>query len=706
MADTPGEPSRPYAGPRLLLTASAGKTAPRLLQDLLSYDPRFEDRAKRNLLTSPPPLWDPNAERTAAVPRRNCRHAFLTKEEQSQLPSSGEEPRLAAVYKLAAYCSRCRYHFLLQVDYHGDGQRNAICQSHSREFPLHHFLFQGEGGHGTFAFACSAPPCPAALTIQVTPPRLTEDDVNTLTNRAVLRRRWEAAKVLAGERADPNMARPVDAPDFLNTYLQDSLNPQKGKARIPLLNRKFLKTFGRDCDGILKKLGFTNAVENDEDDSPAHVWYLPKPDEPTERQMIEDVRYELNTIILSYPEQERIGARHVALSPPSARGLMERLLGCDEYPKVKGRTQTRSTNHEEDHPYYAGLGAVGDFADELLLFAYQRQTAVDEANAPFYFECLQDLALGRNSEILQGEVAMLASQGRFKRSEVALAYRYFDMNPAHAHILNDEHITGVFRSRLGDISPATAEESRRQLRIIGYARGSNTIIQAASDTIETYEQALSWLDMEQSTADDFVPTMYASKISDNPTNKDVARKAVEIIAKHRNSQRLRDFLEHGSMQAAAMDEGEAYATLEIHDRTVQLDSALLATQVQLLIESNPTNIARLQEAWAIVREDQKSRFGESSDYQMLSTVNYPVETWPVGCCNIGNTCYLNSVLQFLFTIKPLRDLVLNCDENLQELTLEALKSKRVGRMAVSLARAETGQQCEYHAIHVVIPTVR
>jgi ubiquitin carboxyl-terminal hydrolase 25/28 len=694
MEGIPGAPAPLHAAARMLLTAPTGKTAPRLLQDLLSYDPRFEDRAKRNLLTSAPPLWDPDAERTAAVPRRNCRHTFLNKEEQSELPGPGEAPEPATVYKLAAYCSRCRHHFLLQVDYHGDGERNAICRSHSREFPLHHFLFRCGDGHGAFMFACSAPRCPAALTIQVTPPRLTDDNINTLTNRAVLRQRWEAAKLLAGERADTSMARPVDAPDYLNTYLQDSLNPQKGKQRIPLLNRKFLKTFGRDCDSILKKVGFTSAVENDEDGSPAHVWYLPKPVQPAERQMIEDVRYELNTIILGYPEHERLGARHVPMNPPSARSLIERLLGCDDYPKVKGRTQTRSTNHEEDHPYYAGLGAVGDFSDELLLFAYQRQMAVDSANAPYYFECLQDLALGRGSESLQDQVAILASQGRFKRSEVALAYRYFDMNPAHADILNDAHITGVFRSRLGDISPATAEESRRQLRIIGYARGSNDIIQAASDTIETYEQALSWLDMEKSHADDFVPTMYASKISDNPANTQVARKAVEIIAKHRNSQRLRDFLEHGSMEAAAMDEGEAYATLEINDRSVQLDLDLLTSQVHLLIESNPTNVARLQEAWAKVRQDQESRFGKSSVYQMLPTVTYPVETWPVGCCNIGNTCYLNSVLQFLFTIKPLRELVLQCDKNFQELTPEALESKRVGRMAVSLARAETGQQCE------------
>lgn len=682
------------------LTPCAGKTAPRLLQDLLSYDPRYEDRARRNLLTTPPPHYDPDAERSAAVPRKNCRHVLLYKEEQSF-----QEPQPSPVAKVAAYCSRCRFHFDVRVDCRDNGDRNAPCGPRNPEYPLHHFQFQRQSGEGTYGFCCSAPRCPADLTIRIAPPRFTDHDVHTLTDRVLLRRRWEAAKALVGDRADGTMARPVDAPDYLNTYLQDSLNPQKGKTRIPLLNRKFLKTFGRDCDSILKKVGFTSAVEIDEDGTEADVWYLPRPSpagqvldsvEPTVRNVIEDARYELNTIIINYPERERVNARHVQLKPPSARSFIERALGCDQYPKAKGRTETRSTNHEEDHPYYAGLGAVGDFADELLLFAYHRQTAMDKANAPYYFECLQDLAVGRRSESLQSEVAVLASQGSFKRSEVALAYRYFDIDPSHAHALNDDHITGVFRSRLADISAATAEESRNQLRIIGYARGSRAILDAASDSIETYDQALSWLGMDSTHPDDFIASMFTSKVGDNPASKDTARKALQIVANHRNSQRLKDFLENGTMEAAAMDEGEAYATLEIDDRTAQIDLDILSSQVQALIESNPSNVARLQEAHTKVRQDQENRFGKSSEYQMHSTVDYPVESWPVGCCNIGNTCYLNSVLQFLFTIKPLRDLVLHCENNLQDLAPEALRKKRVGRTAVSLARAETGQQCKYY----------
>jgi ubiquitin carboxyl-terminal hydrolase 25/28 len=167
------------------------------------------------------------------------------------------------------------------------------------------------------------------------PPHLSDQDIETLTNQARLRKRWEDAKQIAGERADATMARRVDGPDFLNTYLQDSLNPVKGKTRIPLFNKKFLKTFGRDCDAILQRLGFTTTLE-DENDSESRVWYLPQPGEaqdPLERTLrntIEDVRCELNTIILSIPENDRVGARHKPSFPTPSRAHIERALACDD----------------------------------------------------------------------------------------------------------------------------------------------------------------------------------------------------------------------------------------------------------------------------------------------------------------------------------------------------------------------------------------
>jgi ubiquitin carboxyl-terminal hydrolase 25/28 len=329
----------------VLTRLCAGKTAPRLLQDLLTYDPRHEERAGRNLLTSPPPQYDGKGPNTPAVPARNCRHKLFTKTEQSQLPLAGEDPGPEPIYKVASYCTKCRWHVDVTVDHTKDGSEHKPCGKGNKDYALHHFCYSREddsdGANGlnaplrprTYTFYCSAPACPVTVVISFKPPCFSDSDIETMTNQAQLRRRWEAAKQLAGDRADAAMARRVDAPDYLNTYLQDSLNPAKGKARIPLLNKKFLKTFGRDCDSILQRLGFESKQEADSDGAMSPVWYLPKPEEPTcldttVRDKIEDARYELNTIILDMPENEREGCRQTPMYPTPSQSHIERTLAC------------------------------------------------------------------------------------------------------------------------------------------------------------------------------------------------------------------------------------------------------------------------------------------------------------------------------------------------------------------------------------------
>jgi ubiquitin carboxyl-terminal hydrolase 25/28 len=137
---------------------------------------------------------------------------------------------------------------------------------------------------------------------------------------------------------------------------------------------------------------------------------------------------------------------------------------------------------------------------------------VDVETRSYYYECLQDLAVGRKSETLEMQVAMLGSQGFTSRREVDAGYRYFGIEPAHASLINDEHIIGVFKSRLSDTSPSMADEPRRMLRIIGDARYSASIRAEAADALETYEQALSWLGLSPDQADDFVVTMVSLKV--------------------------------------------------------------------------------------------------------------------------------------------------------------------------------------------------
>jgi len=53
---------------------------------------------------------------------------------------------------------------------------------------------------------------------------------------------------------------------------------------------------------------------------------------------------------------------------------------------------------------------------------------------------------------------------------------------------------------------------------------------------------------------------------------------------------------------------------------------------------------------------------------------------PVGLENIAQTCYMNSLFQYYFTVKPLRDAILNYEEHEEgELSDDELKRKQISK---------------------------
>lgn len=65
---------------------------------------------------------------------------------------------------------------------------------------------------------------------------------------------------------------------------------------------------------------------------------------------------------------------------------------------------------------------------------------------------------------------------------------------------------------------------------------------------------------------------------------------------------------------------------------------------------------------------------------------------PVGLHNIGNTCYLNSCLQVLFSIRLIRDLVMNPGDRLVDLEVDDISTRKIGynKRAVSTEEAIIG----------------
>ncbi|KAK7528055.1 uncharacterized protein IWZ02DRAFT_143660 [Phyllosticta citriasiana] len=673
-----------------------GKTAPRLIEDLYNYDPRQRAHFGRNVLADPPPHYDadkPFAEYPPTPP--NCRHHLVLKPDQCVFPETWDaQTSQSTVYKIASMCRLCRHHFAVILDSRGAHRTNP-CPN--EQFKLHHFQCtrdstQGDGApqdspQERYLFRCSSQSCGASVKIEVLRPRLNAAEINLLSNQEVLEQRLQKAKRLDPGRDELQVARSIDGFYILYAYIKDALTSDTPRS-IPVRNRKFLVTYGEDCDHILSRLGFSkDSVEAD-----GGFWRLPTPTANWDRlkgdnlrDSLDDTMYELGSFMDLYPKWLRDECKRYSPSSTPSRESIERALGCFNIPKYN----IAARRAVAIHPYYSGLGAIDTFADNLVTFAHSRQVDIDPANKSYYLECLQEIAKTRESEELMTQCAVEESTGTVSRKDAADALKYFDFDIANIDQLGDDHIIGSFRARLSDIPARQVPEARQMLAKIGAYKQSKTIMDAASDSIESYEQAISYLGISSDTSDDFVASTATVKQAEDPSDSARVAQAVKLIAEYRQSASLISFISTGEMSTAddaETEKAKAYSAFGLENHKGGIDLETLEIQLSSSKDAEPSRSAELDRYASIIRNDIQ---GLTSAPPPPS--RHPPETWPVGIENLGNTCYLNAILQYLFTVKPLRELVLNIEEHLMDVTPENVDKKKIGGRKVTAEEVHRSQ---------------
>ena len=354
--------------------------------------------------------------------------------------------------------------------------------------PLHHFLPQRtrsdvqktESGLTIWIehFVCSSSKCSTWLKISYHTARLSPEFVSILTDQSKISSRAHVVIEQHPERFEGHAPpTPLEVLQSLKAYLNNVMTLPEAR-RIVGSNKKWLLSFGEPCAELVEFIGFTR----DGDD-----WIPPQTDasilEPfvTPRNiLIEDVSAEVIILIAQQPDEDRRKEK-VWFDTEPAMPLFERLLGCKGY-KTTPASRTVDLTKTEEHPFYGGLGATENMHDELITFAYDRQTTIDPRNEPYYLECIQGLAKGRNSESLQTKSAIEESSGKYSAADVRDAHRSFGFEYG-ADYLDDDTVIGTFQARVSD-APKQEADLRRALNIIGIDRQSARIQQLASNGVQ------------------------------------------------------------------------------------------------------------------------------------------------------------------------------------------------------------------------------
>lgn len=539
---------------------------------------------------------------------------------------------------LSMLCADCRYHFHVKV-----------YKSHARELdatehPGHMLLPLGGNSNdhthevGNAKFICAVEGCFYMVDITAIPPRLAAEQIHMLQDDSRRVRNLEYARA-----EDPERYR--DIPDTwcadmavstLARYLEDRLAKPSGEVlKIKKRNKRFCVAFGTDFDELLRSLGFEEKLDEDDEE----CWYITEP-EPvsgplsypvsTRRAHLQDILEELRTYILGSP------------TTPAWAKLIDAFPGY--LPRRDVDLALAKEIAEDD---IALLGCLREFSPQWFSWAAillanlcptRRDTFLDAG-----LRCIQE----RNEE---ASLSIIMYKSQFDQTssvdrEVQAAFDFFGASFEDGN--DPQRILNKYRNIVeADASESFRTEASQHLEIISNHLGADLLGDLAR------EGSLS----------SSLPTLgsYTGRMS-----IDAARRLLNVEASY-TAELIRDFAANVDEHVDRTKIVEALEVLSDFKR--DQDKHAEAKSLQ--------DTADFLRATGNVTAGQPNKYfnpGESSNAGPVASL-----TAPPGLKNIGNTCYLNSLLQYFYNVRPVREMVLNYSRFQLGLDDTAVNSRRTG----------------------------
>ncbi|KAI0594201.1 hypothetical protein F4775DRAFT_606720 [Biscogniauxia sp. FL1348] len=560
---------------------------------------------------------------------------------------------------VSTVCGQCRYHFHVKNDikysqpFDENHPRHMLipCDQKNKD----HLRSERHGYNDTIGYArfiCVADDCCFNIEISTMPPKISDGEVDMLTdNKRVLRNLQQA------RREDPE--RYSDVGDDYGAapagtfwrYLNDALERPTGEGplKIKKRNKRFMVSFSTDFDPLLRLLGFQE--RNDEADEPC--WYITEPEEAqnttpirTLRARMQDTQEELKTLIP--------GAKTV----PAWENLIKVFQG--DYESIEFNLGLKDISEND----LELLGCLIDYPPLWFSRAAVILSGLNPRRRDEYLDAALRCIQQRDSDALL-HVTVYRSQFDSTASDdarVQEAFRFFGSS-SMAGMTTDWFVSKYIVITQADPSDAVKALAQQHLEVISNYFGKDLISE-----------------IDKGGHDPLVAQAVISSSGPQASNRRMsigsATRLLKVDADY-PAEMIRDFV-------ANVDEKE--------------DRGKIVEALEVLIDlkrqqSLPDDAANLQETVDFLKATSNTgkvglaKLSNDNQDQPVGVSGVSLNT-PPGLKNIGNTCYLNSLLQYFYNVKVVRDLVLNADQFCLELNEETVKSRRTGGSGTSVSLEE------------------
>jgi len=575
--------------------------------------------------------------------KRPCEHELLLVDPQSYENSHANF--------VSTVCGECRHHF-----HFSSNGPSPLARKLDQNHPQHMLLACEQKSHADFAgdrarnkhdytyasvcFICCDDQCHFTLEITASTPRVTDKDVEMFLDQDRVRENLARAR-----EDDPDRYKDVEgdygaqAANTMLIYLGDHLarKPDAGPLKIKKRNKRFMVSFSTDFDPLLRSLGW----EEREDPDGEACWFLPEPRPRQDRTLTktveahyEDARAELMLLFsASRPK-------------PAWQQLLRVVQG--HYDQYRSAPSVLDQMAESD---LGLLGCLNDYGPAVFSWAAILLATTNPRKRLDYTDAALR-CIGERSEAARDAIVIF--QSSFDAGSTNASFDYFDTTPSMnkpADYFIDKFIA------LASQNPSD-EEKRKALHHLEIIEG------------ETKLDIIAYIKPDMLKFDD-------SAVSYHGKGGFSVQAAAQLLGVEVDwpAELIRDFVHNVDETKPRSDVALALISLADHKREEgQLKDANELQQIAEFVQGS--EIDHLRPAAATTSKNDSSK-PEDPLVEVAPSMDVPP-----GIYNIGNTCYLNSLLQYFFNVVPVRQLLKEFDSFKLELDEEHVEQRTTGGNAL------------------------